>query len=139
MGVRRRRSAPYERTGNAGKQRASPPSVPVCLPSPQASPNPPPFRFQHVPHSRGSPPLVGYHGPHGPSPDRSHSPNQQPPDSNPIASPRLPQTRAASFKWLYRKPSGSGSLAALQLSTPDRIRYSANTYRSGPARTSDKS
>jgi hypothetical protein len=29
-------------------------------------------------------------------------------DSIPIAAPRLPQTRAASFKWLYRKRPGPG-------------------------------
>jgi hypothetical protein len=54
-------------------------------------------------------------------------------DSIHIAAPRLPQTRAAPFKWLYRKRPG---LLQFHLTCnsclPGRFRYSTNT--SGPLR-----
>jgi len=45
------------------------------------------------------------------------------------ALPRLPQTRAASFKWLYRKRPGPETLVLVKLYLPGRFRYSSNTSR----------
>ncbi len=50
-------------------------------------------------------------------------------DSIPIAAPRLPQTTAAPFKWLYRKRPGREPSLLPNGLTPGRLRYSANTFR----------
>jgi hypothetical protein len=49
--------------------------------------------------------------------------------SIPIARARLPQTRAASFKWLYRNRSGTWLGCSPKNCSPDRVRYSATTFR----------